>query len=103
MLSDKYKVSSVANGKEAIELLQEEEPDLIITDLMMPKMDGAELVSKIRSDKRYTGLPIMVLTVVSDPAREYELLDLGVDDYCEKTIQRKVLFKRIENLLRRSS
>ncbi|MEZ4754945.1 MAG: response regulator [Bdellovibrionota bacterium] len=101
VLSAKYQVTSVANGKDALSVIAAEQPNLIISDLMMPVMDGTELVSKIRANPKLNNIPIMVLTVVSDPAREYELLDLGADDYCEKTIQRKILFKRIENLLRR--
>jgi CheY-like chemotaxis protein len=96
-----YSVTSAENGLEALGFLQAKKPDLIITDLMMPKMNGVELVKNIKANPNFSELPIMVLTVISDADKEYELLDLGVEDYCEKTTPTKVLNKRIENLLRR--
>ena len=75
---------------------------MIVSDLMMPNMDGAELVGKLKSHPTFRRIPVLILTVISDSDKEYTLLDLGADDYCEKTIQRKILLKRIENLIRRS-
>ncbi len=100
--SANYDVAIASDGAEGLEAIKRDIPDLIVTDLMMPNMDGAELVSRIRLDNRYKSIPVLVLTVVSDSEKEYSLLDLGADDYCEKTIQRKLLLKRIEALLRRS-
>jgi CheY-like chemotaxis protein len=99
--SSGYEIISAGNGCEALDLLARELPDLMVTDLMMPKMDGAELISRVRADARTRKLPILVLTVLSDSEKEYALLDVGADDYCEKTIQRKVLLKRIEKLVQR--
>ena len=98
-----YEVKSAANGKEAFELAKKILPDLILTDLMMPEMDGAALVQALRESPSLNNIPVMVLTVSTDLDKEYQLLDLGADDYCEKTVQRKVLLKRIENLLRRAA
>lgn len=97
-----YEVFLAGDGREGFKVLEEKLPDLVISDLMMPEVDGAELIRKIKGDKRFSKLPILVLTVISDAEKEYLLLSLGVDDYCEKTIQRNILLKRIENLLRRS-
>ncbi len=97
-----YDVAVASDGVEALEKLEEMEPDIIISDLMMPRMDGGQLVRKIRTSGKFTRLPVLMLTVVSDVQKEYELLDLGADDYCEKTIQRKILLKRVENLLKRA-
>lgn len=96
-----YDIAVASDGIEAYAKIERVQPDLIVSDLMMPKMDGSQLVRKIRSNERYARLPILMLTVVSDVQKEYELLDLGADDYCEKTIQRKILLKRVENLLKR--
>lgn len=99
--SANYDVKMAGDGIEALATLRQELPDLIILDLMMPRMDGQEFVSRLKMDKNYKNIPILVLTVVADADKEYNLLDLGAEDYCEKTIQRKVLLKRIENLLKR--
>lgn len=97
-----YDVILASNGLEALKLLQTSIPDLIISDLMMADMDGSELVKALKAHGRYNTIPVLVLTVVADPEREFQLLDLGADDYCEKTIQRKIFLKRIENLLKRA-
>lgn len=97
-----YEIASVEHGKAALELLQRSIPDLIISDLMMPEMDGVELVTKLKSDPQLRQIPILILTVVSDSDKEYSLLDLGADDYVEKTVQRKILLKRAEKLLNRA-
>lgn len=97
-----YEVTLAADGAEALIKAEKEMPDIIVTDLMMPKVDGAELVARLKRDPRLRRVPVLVLTVVADGDREYTLLDLGADDYCEKTIQRKILLKRTERLLRRA-
>lgn len=97
-----YEVTSASDGRVALETLAQMTPDLLITDLMMPRLDGRELVTAVRDDQRFARLPILILTVLGDDEHEYQLLELGADDYCDKTIQRKVLLKRIENLLKRS-
>lgn len=101
--SANYDVIQAGHGGEALELLETETPDLIISDLMMPVMDGGEFVMRCKSTPRLHKIPILMLTVVADEEREYALLDMGADDYCEKTIQRKLLLKRIEKLVQRAS
>ncbi len=96
-----YDVELACDGVEALEKAGQECPDLVITDLMMPNMDGSVLVTTMRADPRFQNLPILVLTVLNDTDKEYKLLDLGADEYCEKTIQRKLLLKRVQNLLKR--
>ena len=98
-----YEVVQATNGAEGLEMVQRKVPDLIISDLMMPVMDGSEFVGRLKSEPKFSQVPILMLTMVADEEREYALLNLGADDYCEKTIQRKVLLKRIENLIKRSS
>jgi len=99
--TSEYEVFTANDGIEALEVLSRSTPDLIISDIMMPNMDGVQLVQKLRGDEKYKLLPIMILTVIEDSEKEYELLSLGADEYCEKTVQRKILLRRIENLLKR--
>lgn len=96
-----YDIVSASDGEIALEKLGKEIPDLVITDLMMPNMDGAEFVRKMKRHPRYAKIPVIVLTVLSDAEKECELLDIGADDYVEKTVQRKVLLKRVEKVLSR--
>ena len=97
-----YDVVQAANGVEALEAVKTGSPDIIISDLMMPIMDGSQMVAHLKMTPATSQVPILMLTMVADEEREYALLNLGADDYCEKTIQRKVLLKRVENLLKRT-
>jgi DNA-binding response OmpR family regulator len=97
-----YDVVQAANGAEALKAVQSGSPDIIISDLMMPVMDGGQMVAHLKMTPATSQVPILMLTMVADEEREYALLNLGADDYCEKTIQRKVLLKRVENLLKRA-
>ena len=101
--SSDYDVALARDGQEALDFMAQEIPDLVISDLMMPRIEGGELVRRMKANKRYARVPVLMLTVVSDVEKEYQLLELGADDYCEKTIQRKILLKRVANLLKRSS
>jgi len=100
--SEGYQVCLATDGKHGLEVARTKKPDLIVSDLMMPNLDGAGLLTAIRADELLKRIPVLILTVVSDAEKEYQLLDMGADDYCEKNVQRKILLKRIENLLRRS-
>lgn len=97
-----YDTITASDGMDAMAKLEQDLPDLIVTDLMMPRMDGSELTTRLKAHPVYKQIPVLVLTVVSDGEREYSLLDLGADDYCEKTIQRKILLKRTEKLIKRN-
>lgn len=96
-----YKVILAENGAIALRLLAVERPSIIISDLMMPVVDGAELVKLVRADQRLRDLPILITTVVTDEEQECELLRLGVDDYCQKTVDRRVFLRRVERLITR--
>lgn len=100
--SANYDVDSAANGYEALSVMRNSTPDIIVSDLMMPKIDGAELLQKLKADPLSRNIPVLILTVLTDSSKEFDLLSLGADDYCEKTIQRKILLKRVDNLLKRT-
>lgn len=96
-----YEVAFAGNGAEGLEQASRVKPDLIITDLMMPKMDGNEFVARLRETPEISGMKILVLTVIDNADAEHKLLTTGADDYCAKTVRRDVLLKRIERLLAR--
>ena len=96
-----YAVHAVVNGLQALGHLNKTKPHLVITDIMMPELNGKELVAAMKNDARLSDIPVLVLTVLNDSDKEFEMLDMGVDDFCEKAIPRKVLLKRVHNILRR--
>jgi len=96
-----YQVSMASNGLEALEVAELEQPDLILLDIMMPKMDGVEVCQRLRSDPKYDNTIIAFLTARSEDYSQVAALDYGGDDYITKPILPKVLMSRIKALLRR--
>lgn len=96
-----FKVLKAENGVEAIETAKELNPDLILLDIMMPKMDGLEVCQKMRSDSDLRHIPIIFLTARGDEKTEVDSLDLGADDYITKPISTTKLISRIKAVLRR--
>lgn len=94
-------VRMAANGAEALERLDEEEPDLVILDVMMPVMDGREALRRIR--ERHEWLPVILLTQVGESFERASALDEGADDYLNKPFDPHELLARIRAVLRRSS
>ncbi|MCI1734637.1 MAG: response regulator transcription factor [Bacilli bacterium] len=94
-----YSVDSVYDGQEALDYLDASDYDLIILDIMMPKVDGLTVLKKIRSQGKDT--PVLILTAKSQPDDVVKGLDLGADDYLTKPFNIKVLLARIRALTRR--
>ncbi|NBC27874.1 MAG: response regulator [Bacteroidetes bacterium] len=103
LMKEGYRVLKAVNGIEALEVAKEQNPDLVLLDIMMPKMDGLEVCEKMRSDSDLHHIPIIFLTARGDEKTEVEGLDLGADDYVTKPISTTKLISRIKAVLRRFS
>ncbi len=100
LLSD-YNVITAENGKVGLDcLLQTADCQLIISDLMMPVMDGFQFLKKLKADDRWRHLPVIMLTAKVNARAKLKALRIGVDDYLTKPFQEEELKARIENLLR---
>lgn len=97
----KYLVDSVADGEQAIRRILEQPYDLIVLDIMLPKMDGFEVLREIRSEKIDT--PILMLTAKGGLEDKVKGLDAGADDYLPKPFSTAEFMARLRALLRRSS
>ena len=105
--SQDYEIVTAQDGLEALATLKAEKPDLMLLDLLMPKMDGFAVLKELQDEKwdECRNIPILVLSSVREEAsrRRYELetaLELKVDDYVEKPVSPDVLLKRVGNLLK---
>jgi DNA-binding response OmpR family regulator len=103
-----YKVVTARDGIEGLANLKAEHPDLMILDLMMPKMDGFAVCKELQDPRwaKYRSIPILILTSVREDAsrRRYELetgLELDVDDYIEKPMSPDVLLERVSSLIKK--
>ena len=100
-----YRLATARDGKQCLALIKLERPDLLILDMLMPRMDGWGVIRELRSDPLYADLPIMVLTTVIEDAsrRRYELevgMEMDVQDYVQKPAKPAELLQRVEKLLR---
>jgi CheY-like chemotaxis protein len=99
---DGFETSSALNGARAWSLIQEFQGDrlaAVVTDLHMPAMDGFELISRIRSESRYSQLPIVVVSATTDPNAPQRVLDLGANAFIPKPWSPLKLRRRLEHLL----
>jgi len=97
-LSD-FKVHWFTDGLKALDYLQSYAPDIIISDLMMPFMDGEELFANIRKNNKFNTIPFIIITANMDDAVKYRQLENGVNDYIMKPFKSKELIFKIKNLL----
>lgn len=99
-IGDQFRLAQATNGIEALELIARELPDLIITDVMMPEMDGISLLTKLKSERNTSHIPVIVLTARTGLIYKKEGYDLGADDYITKPFNTILLKSRIRNLLK---
>lgn len=102
-LSLYFSVQSAVNGREAWNIIPELMPDLIVSDLMMPEMDGNELCRNVKADKRTQNIPFVLLTAKQSVENKVEGLTIGADDYVTKPFNMEVLILRMRKLIDLSS
>jgi DNA-binding response OmpR family regulator len=108
--SSGYAVVLAEDGEKCLSMLKQEQPDLLILDLLMPRMDGFEVCKALKDPRhaKYAGMPIIILSSVQEGVsqRRYELetgVRLDVDDYVEKPIEGGVLLDRVGKIIKRIS
>lgn len=95
-----YQLEAAYDGEEALEKVGKRLPDLILLDIMMPRISGFEICRRIKSDKRTQFIPIIVITALQEPSDKIKAIELGADDFLVKPINRLELTTRIKSLLR---
>lgn len=94
-----YEVIAACNGKEALEKVRNENPDLMILDIVMPEINGYEVCKELRQDPLYKHLPIIMLTVKQEKEDKIKGMELGSDEYMAKPFHPKELLLRIKKVL----
>lgn len=95
-----YEVITACDGEEALEKVYNEEPDLIVLDLQMPKVDGFEVCQELKFDPEYQDIPIIMLTARVEDINKMEGLGIGADDYITKPVDAKKLIKAVREVLK---
>jgi signal transduction histidine kinase len=94
-----YDTSEAYNGEEALEMVPEYAPDLIVLDVMMPKIDGYSVAKRLKADENTKYIPVLMLTAKGEVEHKVKGLDIGADDYMAKPFDYKELSARVRSLL----
>ncbi|WP_245809320.1 response regulator [Desulfamplus magnetovallimortis] len=97
VLNNEYTVSVAMNGKDAVQLVAENPPDLVLLDVMMPGMDGYEVCKILKSNKKTREIPVIFLTALDEEDDEALGLDMGAVDYITKPFRPRLLERRVKN------
>lgn len=95
-----YDVKTATNGKDALEMLEAQKFDLLITDIMMPYSNGYEVISKFKQHPNAVGVPIMVISSIGTEKAVREGLNIGADEYLRKPIMPDELMIRVRRFLK---
>lgn len=99
---ENYKIYFASNGREAIESANENSPDLLILDLMMPEIDGVEVCRRLKQNKDTKKIPVIMLTAKTGVADKIEGFVIGADEYITKPFDPSKLETTVEKVLRRA-
>ncbi len=100
LTSEYYDVITASNGQEALDLVEQDNPDLILLDVMMPGMDGFEVCTRIKQDPKKAHIPVVMVTALTDTEDKVRGLESGADDFLSKPINDTALMARVRSLVR---
>lgn len=102
IFKDRFSILEAVNGKQAMDILKTEKTDIILLDLFMPEMDGAEFLKLKNSTDVLSDIPVVVITVETDASEQVNILSLGADDYIVKPFVKESVVKRVNNVMESS-
>ncbi|MDR3196986.1 MAG: response regulator [Planctomycetaceae bacterium] len=95
-----YQIETAADGAEALEMVGSFSPDLILLDIMMPKLSGFEVCEQLKNNPKTKGIMILMVTALSELGDIERAVNAGCDDYLSKPVNKFELVKRVENMLK---
>ena len=98
-LYETFEVTTATNGFEGLQQLEELMPDCVVTDIMMPVMDGIQFIGKMRKNEKYSQIPVVALTAYSSVLQEHSLEKVGFCAVISKPISQRVLISTIETII----
>lgn len=98
--SEYYQVFTASNGPEALEVVERDNPDIVLLDVMMPGMDGFEVCRRMKANPAVSHIPVVMVTALSDASDRVQGLEAGADDFLTKPVNDMALFSRVRSLVR---
>ena len=95
-----YEILTAGDGEEALDIIGDQQPDLILLDIMMPKIDGIEVCRRVKADNALPFIPIILVTSKSDPKDVVAGLEAGAEEYLTKPVEKTALVARVKSMLR---
>ena len=99
LLEDDYELAEASDGKEGLEKIGSEKPDLVLLDISLPEMDGYEVTRAVRADTSIADIPIIAVTAHAMAGDEEKALEAGCNDFLTKPIDEEELWQKVEKLL----
>ena len=100
LVTEQYEIAAALNGEDALEMVTDFNPDLILLDVMMPGIDGFEVCKRLKQDDHTLMIPVIMVTALSGKKERIRALEVGVDDFLSKPVNRIELMVRVKSLLR---
>jgi DNA-binding response OmpR family regulator len=97
-----YQIETALNAKEAYAIIENESPDLILLDLLMPKISGFEFLEELRKNPKTKSTPVIVVSALADEENVEKILKMGAIDFIKKPIDLQYLVERVENVLQKT-
>ena len=93
-----FTVKEAYDGIECLEKVEEQIPDAIVLDVMMPRLDGYETVKRLKADSQFAAIPVVIVTALNDVANQVKAIEAGADDFLSKPIEDKLLIAKVKLL-----
>jgi signal transduction histidine kinase len=100
IMSEQYQIATASCGREALEQLEDNPPDLVILDVMMPDIDGFEVAHRLKQEEATRHIPILMVTALMEKEHRVKAMEVGADDFLSKPVDRTELLVRVKSLLR---
>ncbi len=100
LADEDYQILMARDGEETLQVVREQQPDLILLDIMMPRMSGYEVCEKLKSDSEFSGIPVLVVTALNEMGDIEKAVAAGCDDFLTKPVNQLELKTRIRSLLK---
>ena len=100
LANENYQILMARDGEETLQVVREQQPDLILLDIMMPRMSGYEVCEQLKADSEFSGIPVLIVTALNEMGDSEKAVAAGCDDFLTKPVNQLELKTRVRSLLK---